>query len=228
LTTEQVKLPACGYRTKLETVQVSGAALHLCTLLGRNEYHDPDGSAERAGIPPAAWPLFGLLWPSGQVLAGLMANFELGSKRILEVGCGLALASLVVHRRGADITASDGHPLCAQFLEENLRINLLPAMKYQAANWSGLNPLLGRFDLIIGSDVLYDRAQPDLLSKFIDLHAQPQAEIVIVDPDRGNQASFSRKMDLLGYTHSRSRVLALPDGVAYKGQVHRYRRGYAS
>lgn len=217
-------MPACGYRTRLDTVQGSGADLQLRSLQDRNQYHDPEGTAERAGIPPAAWPLFGLLWPSGQVLAGVMATFDIGGKRILELGCGLGLASLVIHRRGGDITASDCHPLCAFFLQENLRLNLLPAMKYESANWSGLNPLLGRFDLIIGSDVLYDRSQPEVLSQFIDLHAQPQVEIVIVDPNRGNQASFTRKMGLLGYAHSRTRIAELPDGASYKGQVHRYVR----
>lgn len=221
-------MPACGYRTRLATVHGSGADLQLRLLQDKNQYHDPEGTAERAGIPPAAWPLFGLLWPSGQVLAGVMATFEIGGKRILELGCGLALASLVVHRRGGDITASDCHPLCALFLQENLRLNALPAMRYESANWSGLNSLLGRFDLIIGSDVLYDRGQPDVLSQFIDVHAQPQAEIVIVDPNRGNQASFSQKMGLLGYAHSRARVAELPDGAPYKGQVHRYVRRSAA
>ena len=221
-------MPACGYRTRLATVQGNGADLQLRLLQDKNQYHDPDGAAERAGIPPAAWPLFGLLWPSGEVLAGVMATFEIDGKRILELGCGLGLASLVIHRRGGDITASDCHPLCTLFLEENLRLNALPAMKYETANWSRLNPLLGRFDLIIGSDVLYDRSQPELLSQFIDRHAEPQVEVVIVDPNRGNQASFSRKMGLLGYAHSRTPVAVLPDGAAYKGQVHRYVRSSAA
>ena len=228
MTIDLAPLPACGYRTKLETVSGCGTDVLLRSLLSRNEYHDPDGEAERAGVAPAAWPLFGLLWPSGQVLAGVMATFDIGSKRILELGCGLALASLVIHRRGGDITASDCHPLCSPFLDENLRINFLPAMKYQSANWTRPNPQLGRFDLIIGSDLLYDRGQPEALSRFINLHAEPQVEVVIVDPNRGNQTSFSRKMGELGYAHSRTLIAKLPDGAPYKGQVHRYvRRGAA-
>ena len=228
MTTDDGPVPACGYRTRLATVRGSGADLRLRLLQDKNQYYDPEGEVERAGIAPAAWPLFGLLWPSGQVLAGVMAAFEIGGKRILELGCGLGLASLVIHRRGGDITASDCHPLCALFLKENLQLNALPAMKYESANWSGLNPLLGRFDLIIGSDVLYDRGQPEVLSQFIDLHAEPQVEVVIVDPNRGNQASFSRKMDSLGYAHSRKLIVERPDGTPYKGQIHRYVRSGAA
>jgi predicted nicotinamide N-methyase len=169
--------------------------------------------------------LFGLLWPSGRVLAQAMLTFELEGKRILEVGCGLALASLVVHRRGGDVTASDCHPLAGAFLLENLRLNGLPAMKYQTGDWLRKNPGLGLFDLIIGSDVLYDREQPEALSQFIDRHSATSVEVLIADPDRGNQSRFKRKMGVLGYSHSEERVASLPgDGGAYKGRLHSYRR----
>jgi predicted nicotinamide N-methyase len=80
--------------------------------------------------------MFGLLWPSGAQLAARMAAHPvvLGT-RVLEIGCGLALASLVGHRRGNDMTASDCHPLTAGFLLENLRLNALPPMKYRRGHW---------------------------------------------------------------------------------------------
>jgi SAM-dependent methyltransferase len=214
-----------GYRVKQESVQGSGADLQLRSLLDRHQFHDPLGDAARQGISDAQWPLFGLLWPSSRVLSLAMQTCELDGRRILELGCGLALASLVVHRRGGDITASDCHPLAAAFLLENLRLNGLPAMKYQQAHWSRPNPRLGLFDMIIGSDLLYDRDQPQELSQFIDRHSAAQVEVLIADPDRGNQVQFTRKMGLLGYLHSAQRVTSLPaQGGAYKGRLHSYRR----
>ncbi len=215
---------ALGYQVKFETVTGSGDDLQVRSLLDKQQYHDPWGEAALAGVPEAAWPLFGLLWPSGQVLAGAMVAYELRGRRVLELGCGLALASLVIHRRGGDVTASDNHPLAAAFLTENLRLNGLPPMKYQTGNWQRANPLLGLFDLIIGSDVLYDRDQPQALSQFIDRHSDAAVEVLIVDPARGNQPSFSRKMGVLGYSHVATQVRELPDGTAYKGNLHRYRR----
>src|SRR5659263_37074 len=168
MTKAETLAPSTPYQLKFETVSGSGDDLQLRSLLDRQQFYDPLGEAEREGISSSAWPIFGLLWPSGRVLAHVMQTFELGGKRILELGCGLALASLVIHRRGGNITASDCHPLAAAFLLENLKLNRLPAMKYQSGNWSRSNPILGRFDLIIGSDVLYDRGQPEVLSQFID------------------------------------------------------------
>ena len=216
--------PSLPYQVKFETVRGIGDDLQLRALLDRQQYHDPLGIAQAEGISSATWPIFGMLWPSGQVLAHAMQTYAIQGKSILELGCGLALASLVVHRRGGDITASDCHPLTAEFLLENLKLNQLPPMKYQTGNWSRANPLLSRFDLIIGSDVLYDREQPEILSQFIEQHANPNAEVLIVDPDRGNRASFNRKMAALGYEHSQERVEKLPDGTAYKGRLHTYRR----
>jgi predicted nicotinamide N-methyase len=140
------------------------------------------------------------------------------------LGCGLGLASLVLHRRGGDITASDNHPLAAAFLLENLRLNDLPAMKYQIGNWSADDARLGLFDLIIGSDLLYDREQPEALSQFVHAHSAPEVQVLIVDPNRGNHGSFSRKMLVLGYAHHAMRVSEMPDGSAYKGQLHTYTR----
>jgi predicted nicotinamide N-methyase len=215
-----------GYEVKFETIVGTGADLRLRSLLDRQQYHDPSDEAQALGISPAQWPLFGLLWPSARILADAMHLFELAGKRILEIGCGLALASLVVHRRSGNITASDHHPLAAAFLLENLRLNQLPQMKYESGDWSRANPRLGRFDLIIGSDVLYDRGQPEALSGFIDRHSAGIVEVLIADPDRGNQAGFNRMMDALGYSHTEARVWSLPgNGGPYKGRLHNYRRG---
>jgi len=220
--------PPLGYEVKFETVRGSGADLCMRSLLDRQQYHDPLGAAELAGISSAQWPLFGLLWPSGQVLAHAMQSFELDGKRILELGCGLALASLVIHRRGGDVTASDCHPLTETFLKENLRLNHLPPMKYRTGHWGQGVSDIGRFDLIIASDVLYDRNQPQALSAFIDLHSCATVEVVIVDPDRGNISGFNRRMTGLGYTHHQSRISCLPDGeTVYKGRVHSYGRAPA-
>lgn len=215
-----------GYSTKTQTFAVGGVDTIVRSLLDRQQFADPGGEAERLGISSAAWPLFGLVWPSSLVLADRMRHVPLGSRTVLEVGCGLALASVVVHRREGRITASDCHPLAGPFLAENVRLNGLAPLTYQRGDWLTENPLLGRFDLIVGSDVLYDRAQPATLSAFIDRHANAVAEVIVVDPDRGNRPAFTREMSALGFTCVETRVRLLPGGdVPYRGRLLTYRRG---
>lgn len=154
--------PPLGYQVKCQSVAVASVlALEIRSLLDKQQFFDPLGEAEAAGISEACWSLFGQIWPSAQKLADLMQVYELGEAAdFLEIGCGLALASMVIHRRLGDITASDCHPLTETFLNENLLLNTLPALKYCTGNWGRLNADLGEFDLIIASDVLYERESP--------------------------------------------------------------------
>jgi SAM-dependent methyltransferase len=217
-----------GYQVKTETLAVGGVDTIVRSLLDRQQFSDPLGVAQRIGISSASWPLFGMVWPSALVLAAHMQHIPLGLRRVLEIGCGLALASLVVHRREGLITATDHHPLTEAFLLENLRLNAMAPLPYQHGDWATANPLLGRFDLIVGSDVLYDRGQPDQLCAFIELHAHAKVEVVIVDPDRGNRPAFNRGMQGLGFERRERTVNALPgSGLPYKGRVLSYRRGAA-
>ena len=230
-----------GYDTKEERIAVSGAPdLTIRSLLDRQQFFDPSGEAERRGISSATWPLFGLLWPSGAQLAARIAKRPVrAGERILEVGCGLALASLVGHRRGADITASDCHPMAAAFLRNNLRLNGLAPMPFRYGEWAlpragslrdrtlGGRTVTGRFDLIIGSDLLYERDEQATLAGFIGRHSKPAAEVWIVDPDRGNRPAFNRQMAALGFALREERLdVPAAEGVpAYKGRILVYRRG---
>lgn len=228
-----------GYLTKHERVAIGGgASLRICSLLDRQQYFDPLGHAQAVGISSAAWPLFGLVWPSSLHLAAHMARRPLvAGERILEVGCGLALASLVAHRKGADVTASDCHPLTALFLARNARLNRLPPLRYRLGDWAavpgaaglpgrqGRARVFGRFGLIIGSDVLYERDEAGHLSAFIDRHASARAEVLIIDPNRGNRPAFHRRMAASGFSLQETPLgPPLADGSAYRGRLLHYRR----
>jgi 2-polyprenyl-3-methyl-5-hydroxy-6-metoxy-1,4-benzoquinol methylase len=214
-----------GYQVKFETHLLGNSNFEIRSLLNRQQYADPDGAAQAAGISSASWPLFGMVWPSARMLANAMQTYDIAGKRILEIGCGLALASLVIHRRQGDITASDCHPLTAAFLAENVLLNALPHLKYQTGHWGRENLALGRFDLIIASDVLYERDQPETLSQFIHLHSADPVNIIVLDPDRGNRSGFCRKMEALGYTLDLQRAGSTQStGEAYKGHFLNFSR----
>jgi len=218
-----------GYKVKFETVTVGGTDYLIRSLFDLQQYADPLGEADFVGVSATNWSLFGHIWPSARVLALSMHDFDLVGKRILEIGAGLALASLVIHKRDGDVTVSDWHPLSEPFLQENLLLNNLNALKYQTGNWEVNNPKLGRFDLIIGSDILYERQQPQQLARFIDNHATTGAEIMIVDPDRGNRTAFCREMTSLGFEFTTWRAERfLENGDAYKGCFMRFSKQDAS
>jgi predicted nicotinamide N-methyase len=189
-----------GYKVKVETHTIGSSDYHIRSLLDRQQYSDPDGAAAQANIAPAMWPVFGVVWPAGLFLAEAMDTFPQQGKRILEIGCGIGLASLVLHRRGADITSTDLHPLTEDFMQQNLALNDMAPLPFYFGSWEETDLALERFDLIIGSDLLYEADHPALLATFIERHACDRAEVIIVDAGRGHHGRFNREMVALGYS----------------------------
>jgi predicted nicotinamide N-methyase len=228
-----------GYLTTQCGVAIAGCPdLLIRSLLDRQQYADPSGEAAALGISSADWPLFGMLWPSGaQLAAHMVARPPASGLTVLEIGCGLALASLACHRLGIDITASDRHPLAEAFLRANLALNGLGPLRYRHGDWAVASPtaastavprcrVAGHYDLIIGSDLLYERDAGATLAAFIGLHSGPAGEVRIVDPDRGNRPAFNRQMSKQGFALSEQRLDRVATGVtaAYKGRLLTYRR----
>lgn len=187
-------------RLRYQTVEFGKIDIHLCTLRNKQEFHDPAGAAEKLGISSATWPLFGVIWPSSLVLAHFIIDYETASKRILEVGCGMALSSLLLNKQCADITATDYHPETQTFLDRNASLNNDEDIVFEQVNWAEKNDTLGLFDLIIGSDLLYEDGHIELLASFIEAHSKPACEVIIVDPGRGRKAKLSSRMVDFGFT----------------------------
>jgi predicted nicotinamide N-methyase len=214
-----------GYLTRHLSLILGGDQYRLRVLRDLQQFSDPEGSAERAGISSSLWPLFGNIWPAGRVLAETMSKFEVSGKRILELGCGLGLSSLVLQRRHADITASDHHPLARSFLAYNAALNALPEIVYRDLPWEGDDVALGRFDLIIGSDVLYQRDHASLLAGVMKRHARRECEVVIADSGRGNANTLSRELIGDGYSVSAERCrFEAEESPPFRGRVLSYRR----
>jgi len=200
--------------------------IHLRTLRDNQQFQDDDGVAERLHINSASWSLFGVVWASSQILAHLMAEHTIAGKRILEIGCGIALPSMVLNHRHADITATDYHPEVEAFLNYNTALNEAPDIPFYRADWKDLDSGMGKFDLLVGSDILYEQNHVGLLSGFIDRHAKADSEVILVDPDRRQHARFSKTMVRLGFSHHQRRPAPADYlDASFKGQILHYARG---
>lgn len=140
-------------------------------------------------------PLYGCLWPSAEGLAQYLWNRHEGiaRERVLEIGCGLGLPSLVCARLGAEVLAMDHHPDFAQLFARNRDRNALRAdARVGSFTDPGLD--LGKFSLIIGSDILYDPSSYEALEAFIFRHARARGcELILADPGRFAAAQFGRR-----------------------------------
>ena len=214
-----------GYEIRKLDVRLGEQTFRLKALKDHQQFADPNGEAERAGISSATWPLFGQLWPAGRALAEAVNDADIDGRRILEIGCGLGLPSLVLQSRGADITASDHHPLVERFLDYNAELNRLPLLPYVDLPWEDPAPELGRFDLIIGSDVLYERDHAELLAQLIERRASANAEVLISCPGRGYRGRFSRALKSQGFRLTeKPRRFEEGEQPPYRGRLLRFKR----
>lgn len=212
-------------RVSYQTIEFGDTDIHVRTLRDKQQFSDDNQIAENKGISSATWPIFGVIWDSGKVLAHLMQDYDAKGLKILEVGCGIALASLVLNNRSMNITATDYHPEAGNFLKKNVELNEGSDIPFVCTDWEDLDDSLGEFNLIIGSDILYERSHVMLLANFIEKHASKTCDVILVDPGRGHHARFSREMVNLGYLHNQQKVANakyLPD--SYKGQILHYHR----
>lgn len=191
--------PEEDYQLKRQSICIGERSFELQTLSDNQQFSDPQGIAELAGIPSSTWSLFGQIYPSSIFLARVLAAMDLAGLRILEVGAGIGLPSMSAAAKGADVTFSDYHHLSEVFLKKNVELNGLPDIKFACLDWKNLDTDIGQFDLIVGSDVLYEPNHPQLLADFIHLHAKPRSTALLVDPGRKLSSQFTRRMEEHGF-----------------------------
>jgi predicted nicotinamide N-methyase len=136
-------------------------------------------------------PYWAELWPSAVVLARTVWARSLGGRRVLELGCGLALPSIAAALRGADVLATDWSPDALRFARVNARRNGAsiataccawgePARIVEAAPW----------DLVLASDVLYELRNVDLLLALLPQLVDERGDVLLADPGRPHARPF--------------------------------------
>ncbi|GLX83688.1 class I SAM-dependent methyltransferase [Thalassotalea eurytherma] len=216
---------APSLRIRYQTIEVGKNDIHLCTLRDKQQFSDPNDEALDLGISSASWPIFGVVWPSSVVLANHVLGLNTSGKRILEVGCGMALTSHLLNKQQADITATDYHPEVEGFLERNTQLNNGNKIDFERVDWEDDSSDLGLFDLIIGSDLLYEDQHIALLAQFIENHTHPKSQVILVDPGRGRKNKLTKQMTAFGFSHDHIK----PEhtdylDAAFKGVILRFYR----
>jgi predicted nicotinamide N-methyase len=148
--------------------------------------HDEGG----AGRPIPYWAR---LWPSGGALAAaLAAEPPAAGARVLEVGCGLALPSIVAARAGAQVLATDGITDAVAFAAHGLALNDVVG-DVAHADWVEHGDALaarGPFDLVLAADVLYTRANVETALRLLPRLVAPGGTIRLADPERAGARDF--------------------------------------
>jgi predicted nicotinamide N-methyase len=97
-------------------------------------------------------PYWAELWPAATALAEALP--EVDGLRVVELGCGLGVPSLVAAAKGANVTATDWADDAIDLLRENAARNGLE-LRTEVRDWR--ERWDERFDLALAADVLYEQ-----------------------------------------------------------------------
>ena len=143
-------------------------------------------------------PYWADIWPSGIVLADLIANAgKMSGVRFLELGCGLGLPSIVAASVGANVTASDYIPEALDLLQQNAVLNSVD-IRTCRLDWQ--HPVdVGQFDVVVAADVLYEHWQTETLVDMLARTVDRCGMAMVVDPDRITAKAFADAATYRGF-----------------------------
>ena len=148
-------------------------------------------------------PYFGILWPAAEALSLYLNENQLQvkNKKVLELGCGLGFPSMVATHLGAQVLATDFHPEVAEYFQRNCRHSSIQC-DYQRLNWRDQQNNLGKFQVVMGSDVLYESKHPLEVASGLVSFLEPGGKILLSDPGRNYLQPFLNGMKELGFRES--------------------------
>jgi predicted nicotinamide N-methyase len=168
------------------SVRRVGSDYYVCPADWEQLRHEEGG----AGRPVPYWAR---PWPSGLTLADhLKDNPPSAGITVLELGCGLALPSVVAAKAGADVLATDGSTDAVAFAAHVLALNEVEG-EVAHVDWAEHSEQLvdrGPFDLVLAADVLYTGANVEAALRLFPRLVAPGGTLLLADPNRAGAQRF--------------------------------------
>ncbi len=132
-------------------------------------------------------PYFGSIWPSAIGLMNSLKALKIDAQaKILEIGAGLALPSFYLEKKGfRNLVAMDNFPSSLEFFDRNKNLNNISHVAFFPYSWKEEHEIFQHpYDLIIGSDILYEKSFCTDLLEFLKKTLNPNNLAIIADPGR--------------------------------------------
>ncbi len=177
------------YETKTHKMSINGKELTFFVPRDITDLIDMEN-------PMRNFPLWAKVWEAAIVLLDHMARLKPSpERRVLEIGAGLGTVGITAASLGHRVTITEYNPDALEFIRANCLANGCKDVEVLYLDWN--NPILdGKFDLIIGSEVVYREQDIDNLKKLFDQALAPNGQVVLAEQLRSTGMSFWQKMAL--------------------------------
>ncbi|KWT67390.1 hypothetical protein APY04_1955 [Hyphomicrobium sulfonivorans] len=158
-----------------------------------------------------AFPFGLLLWESACALAQALTEDKDGfaGQSVLELGAGVGLPGIVARHLDADpVRQTDHISQALELCRLNAAANGVSGIELALANWDAWNDSRS-YDLIIGSDVIYERQAHAPLAAILERNLAPDGRALFADPGRQDTPLFRQQMIERGWQVSSTAYPAL-------------------
>lgn len=142
-------------------------------------------------------PYWAELWPSARALSRHLLDDPPPERRALELGCGVALPSLVLKTLGVGVTASDYYEDALTFARANAERNGLGTLWTLNLDWR--EPPDGTWPLVVATDVLYEMRNSEALAALLPRIVAPGGRALVADPGRMYEWDFRDLLSKRGW-----------------------------
>jgi predicted nicotinamide N-methyase len=167
------------FRTAIRVVQLGGLDVELLSPANADDLISEDDYVKDERLP-----YWADLWPSAQILAREARGMRLAGLRVLELGCGLGLVAVGATLAGAEVTATDYYDDAILFATLNVAEATGKTIAARMVDWTAMPADLGRFDVVLTSDVLYEPRYAALVAGAITATLRRGGEAIVADPGR--------------------------------------------
>ncbi len=139
-----------------------------------------------------------VLWPAAIALAHELLQRDLVGKRILELGAGTGLPGIVAASLGARVVQTDRQNLVLHVCKLNAARNGATTIEHRIADWTAWDDT-ERYDLILGSDILYAEPLHASLRHIFTTNLAPNGTLLVSDPFRPTSVRFLEGLQAEGW-----------------------------
>ena len=157
-------------------------------------------------------PYWADLWPASRQLAATLLLEHGGGRTLMEMGCGIGLATLAAMDAGFAVTATDYYEDALHVTRANAARNLGAEPAVRMVNWREWPADLGVFDVVIAADVIYETEYSTLVARCMALALAPSGEAIVADPGRMALSGFLEALPEVGLVVHDLRTLPFVDG----------------